>query len=138
MPRLFVEGQRFEAISSTALLEREYQALLLQYADALFPDLIVVPFSKTVYSEGIGHAGDLAVISHDYSQWWVIEVELAHHSLENHVLPQVATLAQASYGPSEAEWLHNRNDHLDLVALKRMMLGSQPEVVVVVNAARPD
>lgn len=137
MPRLFIEGNRFEAVGSNALREREYQALILQYAESLFPGLITVPFSRIVYHEGIGHGADLAVIAPDYSQWWVIEVELAHHSLEGHVLPQVSTLAQAPYGRDEARWLHERNSQLDLVSLERMMLGSQPEVVVVVNAARP-
>ena len=63
-----------------------------------------------------------------------IEVELAHHSLERHVLPQVATLAQASYGDAEADWLADEMPRLDETALKRMMLGAQPSVLVVANA----
>ena len=138
MPRLFIEGQRYEAISSTSLQEREYQALILQHADVLFPGLLAVPFDKTVYHEGIGHGADLAVIDPSYSRWWVVEVELSHHSLERHVLPQVETLAQAPYGDAEAEWLAERNRELDELGLKRMMLGAQPRVLVVVNAFRPE
>lgn len=134
MSRLFVDGQRFDPLSSTALYEHEYEALILQYAKSLFPGLITTPFTKTVYHDGVGHGADLAVIDPRYVCWWVVEVELAHHSLEGHVLPQVATLAQAPYGDAEAKWLAARNPDLSLTSLTQMMLGSPPQVIVVVNA----
>lgn len=137
MPRLFIESQRYEALASTALHEHEYQALILQYADALFPGLIVVPFNKTVYYDGVSKKADLAIIEPRYRQWWVGEVERAHHSLHGHVLPQVAILARARYGNEEADWLADRNPTLDRAALRQMMLGSQPDVVVIVNAPCP-
>lgn len=137
MPRLFIENQRYEALASTALLEHEYQALIVQYSDALFPGLIVVPFNKTVYYAGEGKKADLAIIEPRYRQWWVGEVERAHHSLQAHVLPQVAVLARARYGNEEADWLADRNPTLDRAALRQMMLGSQPDVVVIVNAPCP-
>jgi hypothetical protein len=138
VPRLFVEGRRYELLSSTALQELEYQALLRQHSRQLFPDLIVVPFTKPVYFEGIGHAADFAAIDPKYRKWWVLEVELAHHSLEGHVRPQVTTLANASYGKDEAEWLADKSQILDKTRLEQMMQGSQPEVAVVVNSPKPD
>jgi hypothetical protein len=137
MPRLFIEGQRYEALASSALLEHEYQALILQHANALFPGLIVVPFNKTVYYEAEAKKADLAIIEPRYRQWWIGEVERAHHSLGGHVLPQVAVLARAKYGNDDADWLADRNPDLDRGALRQMMLGSQPGVVVIVNAPCP-
>jgi hypothetical protein len=138
MPKLFLDGKRYEALSSTSLQELEYQALILQSAESLFPGLIVVPFTKVVYFEGVGNAADFAVIDPQYRRWWVIEVELAHHSLEGHVVPQVHTLANARYGLDEARWLAERADSLDEQSLIHMMQGAQPTVTVVVNMLQAD
>jgi hypothetical protein len=138
VPRLFQEGKSYDAVSSTTFGEIEYQQLLQQYAASLFPDLIFIPFYKVVYADGVGNAADFAAIDPRFRRWWVIEAELAHHSLENHVLPQVITLANASYGASEADWIAQRNPDLDEKALRHLMLGEQPGVMVVVNRAQPD
>jgi hypothetical protein len=137
VPRLFVENQRFEALGSRAFRELEYQALIKKHAEELFPGLIFTPFHCVVEFEGVGNAADFALIDPRYRQWWVVEVELAHHSLEWHVLPQVETLANATYGPREAAWLAEREPLLDQVALNRMMQGVAPQVLVVVNSLQP-
>jgi hypothetical protein len=53
------------------------------------------------------------------------------------VLPQVEVLARGRYDATHAEWLAERNQDLDVEALRAMMLGQQPRVVVVVNAPCP-
>jgi hypothetical protein len=136
--RLFYENQRFEAVGSRAFRELEYQALIEKHAESLFPGLILSRFHCVVEHEGFGNAADFTLIDPEYRRWWVVEVELAHHSLEWHVLPQVETLANAGYGPGEAAWLAEHHSSLDEVSLTRMMQGVQPEVLVVVNMPRPD
>ena len=138
MPRLFQEGKSYDAVSSTTFRENEYQQLLLQHAPSLFPDLIFVPFHKVVYADGVGKAADFAAIDPQFRRWWVIEAELVHHSLENHVLPQVLTLANAHYGAPEAQWIAQHNPDLDEEALRHLMLGEQPGVMVVVNRVQLD
>jgi hypothetical protein len=138
VPRLFVEGQRFEPVGSRAFLELEYQALINAHSAYLFPGLTFTPFHCVVRFEGVGNAADFALIDPEYRRWWVLEVELAHHSFERHVLPQVETLANATYGPEQAAWLAERNSSLDEVALTHMMRGAQPQVLVVVNSPRPE
>jgi hypothetical protein len=138
VPRLIIKGQRYEALSSSALYENQYSRLLIQHAEVLFPGLIAVEFTPTVVYESIGKKPDLALIAPDYRRWWVGEVELGHHSLEGHVVPQVEVLSRAAYGLSEAEWLADRNAKLDLDGLRKMMLGAQPGVVVILNAPKPD
>ncbi|MBS1864047.1 MAG: hypothetical protein JSS68_20325 [Actinobacteria bacterium] len=138
MPRLLIDGQRFEALSSSALYEGQYTRLLLQHADTLFPGLKAIAFSPIVVSDSVGKRADMALIEPDYSRWWVVEVELSHHSLEGHVAPQVAVLARAAYGADAAAWISDRNPDLDSVALRQMMRGEQPEVLVIVNASRPE
>lgn len=138
MPRLFQEGKSYDAVSSTTFQELEYQQLILQNSAALFPGLLLIPFHKVVYADGVGNAADFALIDPEFRRWWIIEAELAHHSLEGHVLPQVLTLANANYGPAEAAWIAERNSDLDEEAVRHLMLGEQPGVMVIVNKAQPD
>ena len=137
MPRLLVEGETFEMLSSAALLEAEYERIVLAQAAGIFPGFSVVPFKPTVYYEGVPKQADLALIAPDYSTWWVGEVELSHHSFRGHVLPQVEVLARGRYDASHAQWLAARNPQFDIEALRAMMLGQQPRVVVIVNAPCP-
>jgi hypothetical protein len=138
MARLLVDGERYDGLASAALLEHEYEAIVLDRSHAVFPDFTVVPFKKTVRYEGEPRKADLALIDPGYRSWWVCEVEMAHHSFENHVLPQVVVLAHASYGVADAAWLAQREGNLDRAALEDMMRGAQPGVVVVVNAPMPE
>ena len=121
-------------LSSAALLEAGYERIVLSQASGIFPGFVVVPFKPTVYYEGTPKQADLALIAPDYSIWFVAEIELAHHSFRGHVLPQVEVLARGRYTSEHADWLAERNPDLDRSALRAMMLGQQPRVVVVVNA----
>ena len=138
MPRLLIEGRSYEALSSSALYEGQFTRLLIQNAEVLFPGLVAVDFNPIVVYDSVGKRPDLALIEPDYRRWWVGEVELAHHSLEGHIAPQIEVLARATYGHNEAEWLAERYADLDAAALHQMMRGAQPGVLVIVNAPRPD
>lgn len=138
MPRLLVDRERFEALGSSALYEGQYTRLLLQHADILFPGLKAIAFSPIVVFDSVGKRPDMALIEPDYSRWWVVEVELSHHSVEGHVAPQVGVLARATYGADVAAWISERNPDLDPDALRQMMKGEQPAVLVIVNASRPE
>jgi hypothetical protein len=80
---------------------------------------------------------DLALIEREYRKWWVVEVELAHHPLGAHVLPQVDKLANANYGSDVAEYLAAHVAALDLTSLQHMLKGAQPQVLVIANRYVP-
>ena len=92
MARFLLGDEWFDQLSSTALYESEYERLLLSNARALFPDYHVVEFKPIIQSEYGTAKPDLALVDRDLRLWWVVEVELAHHSLKGHVLPQVEIL----------------------------------------------
>jgi hypothetical protein len=91
-----------------------------------------VPFSAIVEGDnGIRKKPDLALIDEQYREWWVVEVELAHHSLRGHVIPQVEAFQTGTYQREHAEALHSKRPSLDLDRLNRMMLGVSPNVIVI-------
>jgi len=136
MPKLYHKNEWFFELSPSALAETEFEGLLVQNAGLIKPDHQIVPFKKTAYAEERSARADLAIIANDYRHWAVVEVELIRHSLHSHVIPQIRTLIDATYGFPHAQYLADRNPHLDVGKLEEMMRGSPPEVLVLLN--KPD
>lgn len=136
MARILHNDEWFEEIASHGHYESEFEKVLQQEAARLFGSYHFVPFKTTVYSEidADSRQPDFALIHESYRNWWVVEVELGHHSFGGHVLPQVRTLSRANYGLAEAEFLCQRNPSLDRAKVIEMFKGGSPRVLVVVNA----
>ena len=136
--RLLLSDEWFDAVASEGQYESEFEAVIRSRAQSLFPQFHVVPFRMAVESEDGRRIPDLALVDLSYRFWWVVEVEMAHHSLYRHVLPQVSAFAGGRYGVEHADYLARNSDDLDKVALQDMVLGAQPRVIVVVNRNVPD
>jgi hypothetical protein len=79
----------FELVDPTAFLEIDFEAEVVRALTCLKPDYWCGVFAGTFVFEGDRRSADLALIHKSLSHWFVVEVELAGHSLEGHVLPQV-------------------------------------------------
>lgn len=137
MARVLIDGEWCEEITQ-ALSEGDFEAIVVEQADSVYPDHHVVPFKKTVESDEGTVKADLALIHKHYREWWVVEVEMAHHSFDSHVLPQVRKLTSADYGTPEATYLCGKAPILDAVRTSDLVRGTLPRVLVIVNTPRPD
>jgi hypothetical protein len=138
MARLLSRGEFYEKVSAQSVFEEDFERLLVANAADLYPSWHCLPFKQVVESEFGPAKSDLALVDRKYRRWWVVEVELASHSLHQHVEPQVRSLATGAYISAHAEALHLSRPDLELRALKDMVLGEQPRVLVLVNESRPD
>src|SRR5262249_19170669 len=136
MPKMYHRNEWFYELAPAALSESEFESLLVQNADIIRSNTTVVPFKKTVYGPDSSARADLAMISNDYRQWVVVEVEMVRHDLYGHVLPQIRTLREGTYDQEHAAYLGARDTNLDVARLRDMIRGNPPEVLVLVN--RPD
>lgn len=135
MPRVIYRANEFDRVASHSWREREYEDLVFHRGGDIFPRWITTRFTAdVVLPGGPTKRPDLALIDVHYRQWWVVEVELQHHSLQGHVLPQVEVFAGGRYLESHAHWIADRNAHLDRERLLAMMLGEPPRVLVVVDS----
>jgi len=84
------------------------------------------------------------MIKNDYSEWYVIEVEMERHGWENHVEKQVRVFTNGLYEKdkvaqymidkdTEFTKLQGKAPRLDLDRLKKMINDHQPKVMVVAN-----
>lgn len=138
MAKILHNGEWYEQLSTKALYEEQYERLLEQHAEVLFPNYVFAKFKMTVSSETSSAKADYALVHRTYKDWWIVEVELGHHSYLGHVLPQVETLATARYDDGTAEYLAKEAPTLNRSRLESMIRGEQPRVLVVVNAAMPE
>lgn len=134
MPRIVYRGNGFERVASRSWLERTFEDLVYNKSSVIFPRWRVVRFIADIsIPGGATRRPDLALIDHHYRCWWVVEVELQHHSLTGHVIPQVEVFAEGRYTNFHAAWIADRNPDLDRARLVEMMQGEPPRVLVVVD-----
>lgn len=135
MARILYNDEWFEEIASHGYYEAEFETILQGEAGRLFGSYHLVPFKTPVTSDVDAdiRKPDFALVHKTYRSWWVVEVELGHHSLNGHVLPQVRTLARAKYGAAEAEYLCRQDLSLRRDKMLEMLKGDQPRVLVIVN-----
>lgn len=138
MAKVLVGNKWYEEIAPSGVYESVYEAMVKAHAAQLWPRFHPVHFKANVYAGADGVRADLVLIERNYSEWWVVEVEMAHHPFESHVLPQTRKLAIANYGVEEAEKLCAACSKLELPKVKAMIKEYQPRVLVVVNKPRPE
>ena len=95
------------------------------------------PLINYVEAEEGRRRPDLALVDRSYRYWWVVEIEMAHHSLYHHVIPQVEVFARGKYEQRHCDYLHNKCTNLNYAGLTDMIKGAQPRVLVVVNENVP-
>lgn len=81
--------QVYTLVDPTKYVESEFEAEVVKALTCLFPEYWCGVFAGTFTLENERRTSDLALIHKRLSHWFVIEVELAGHSLEYHILPQV-------------------------------------------------
>jgi hypothetical protein len=133
MAKLLLGDKWFEKLSPKAMYEAEFERIVVQNGDKLFPEYHVVSFKRTAENISTSAKADLALIEKEYREWWLGEIELSNHSFEGHVLPQVRTIAGAKFDRSHVDALCAECSVLDRVRVSEMLKGSPPRVLVVVN-----
>lgn len=135
MAKILFKDRSFNSIRSQSWNETDFENLIVHNAKDLFPRWIPVPFKAEVMGEdGEVKKPDLALIDPMYRMWCVVEVELAHHPIFTHVLPQVSAFCSGNYGEPHAQFLKRNDNSLDISRLVKMMLGNPPEVMVIVDS----
>ena len=133
MTKLLCNGDLYEKVFYDR--EAHFESLVRQQLCLLLPDFHILPFKAFVQGEeGLRRKPDLAIVHKEYGSWVVVEVELAHHSLERHVYPQLKCFSTGYYDDAHAEYLRKQNPELSFHSLSRMIKYVAPSVMVLVNS----
>jgi hypothetical protein len=93
-------GNIFDLVDPTGFREVDFEAEVVRALACLQPDYRCGVFAGTFALDGERRTADLALMHRSLSHWFVVEVELAEHSLEHHVLPQVRCFRYGEPEPS--------------------------------------
>lgn len=75
-------------VDPTSFVEGDFEAEVIKALNCTMPEYMCGIYAGAYELEGERRVADLALIHRTLSHWYVVEVELAGHSLEDHVLPQ--------------------------------------------------
>jgi hypothetical protein len=79
----------FHLVDPTSFIEIDFEAEVVKALTCLLSDYWCGVFPGIFAFDGMRRSADLALIHKSISHWFIIEVEIAGHSLQGHVLPQV-------------------------------------------------
>jgi hypothetical protein len=136
MPRLVLDGRRYDGLGLDALPRAEFVDLVLARSDLIFPGYIAIPFGTPHIYEQEEAVPDFALVRPDYSEWWVAVAHVGD-AFTDEVLPAVEILTRTSYGILDAEVLLAAGS-LNEEALVRLTREEQPRVIVIVSTIRFD
>lgn len=128
----------FHLIDPTAFVEIDFEAEVVKALSCLFPEYWCGVFAGTFLLEGDRRSADLALIHKSLSHWFVVEVELAGHSLEQHVLPQVRCFRYGEPDPSCVSSLLNAFVSLDRSSASALLTHVPRYVAVIANMPNTD
>ncbi len=113
--------------------EKEFELQVLRISNELMPSYTVASWKPLIRDiHGHGARPDLAMISSDLESWYVIEVELATHSISGHIAPQLETLRNGVYDSSLLPSLEGAFPAEPPDALRRMV-SREPGLLCIVD-----
>jgi hypothetical protein len=81
--------------------ENELERVIIDNYEYLFgPDSFYLPKTKIKTSDGIGTIPDGFAIDLGQKKWYIVEAELGHHDVWNHIAKQVSKQIVASLQPA--------------------------------------
>jgi hypothetical protein len=116
-----------------AMSEPEFETHVVIALGEAYPNHHCVLFGGRFEYEGRFHCPDLALVAADFSHWFVIEVELFHHSFDGHVFPQVSAFR---YGTPQQDCQVSlaKGLGIDLSRAATLIAKVPRSVAVIVNA----
>ena len=126
----------FELSDPSGVKEAEFEEIAVRVLKHLRPDCFIFPFRPDVLHDDAKWNPDLAVVDNDFAFWFVVEVEIANHHLEKHVIPQVTAFCEGRYDASASRMLAKA---LNISAQQaETLLATIPRDVVVVSNKRDE
>ena len=92
----------YDLCDSSGVKEADFEEVAQRLLVRLYPECHAFPFRPNVRYDDAVWQPDLAVVDKANGFWFVVEVEVASHHLEKHVLPQVSAFNLGEYGDDAA------------------------------------
>lgn len=130
----------YQEVSPRSFYDEEaLERSIIQNLEIIFPQFKALPFKKSLF-DPVRHKNnkpDLAMVKDDYTEWYIIEVELGKHQ-KDHVIDQMKTFYNCNYSDEHADYIFSKRSDLNLTSIKQMVATKSPELMVIVNEPKED
>lgn len=147
MAKLLIQsdGSWYDELSTVSFYgETEFQRAIELHISEIFKDFYSFPFAKAIKSKLGTSKPDLGLISKSLNEWWIVEVELAKHDLEGHVLKQIDDFRFGKYPvPVFADYFSKQilrisKKAIDKSKLEKLLRTKPPNILVIVDEERKE
>lgn len=115
--------------------EAHFEDIAKKLFAEIFEKFLVIDFKPLVVGDqGIRRRPDIALVHRHYRMWVVVEVELEHHSLNQHVFPQMEALATGAYDDTHADKLAQACSEIDSERMRDLIAFEPPQIMTLVNS----
>lgn len=143
MSRIRVKQKWYEQIEPSTFSEEGFERQVILHAPSIFPSYHVFQFKKPLKAPDYSNKNrytlvvpDLVFVAKDYSEWWVVEVEMSYHSFDYHIKPQINKLLAADYGDDEIDYLCGKSRKLNRSKLAKLIKNNPTRILVILNEDR--
>jgi hypothetical protein len=114
--------------------ESDFEALVIDYLKCLQPRYYCVTWKPSLNCrDGRVRKPDAVFVRDDFKHWALVEVELARHSFDGHVYPQVADLAYADVNREVLADLRTSQANFRCADAERMFETIPPDLLVIAD-----
>ncbi len=133
MSKIIDGSKQYYEVNLGSFHEPEIQRVIASKSNDIYPGFFYAPFEVLINSEYGSNKADFLLVECEYRSWWVCEVELLHHSLHEHVLPQIKTFRDGIYDEKHVEYATKKNHQIDPIRFRVLIETEHPGILVVVN-----
>lgn len=130
------QAEWFQEVAPRAFYnENDLERVVMLNLHLIFPEYIAVIFKDDLINRITGktNRADLCMIKSDYSEWYVIEVELGKHT-KKEVVNQIDTFRNCNYTVENADYIYKKNKTaFNKTKLTTLVTKTPPELMVIVN-----
>lgn len=127
-------GSKFALIESNSWSEDYFETVIMNFAEAIFPHHFCFPFKHDLFYLGEKVRPDLILIDKNYRDWWLVEVELEHHSWFAHIQNQINKILNAEITNTHVEKMKKHVKVLDLSRVEVLMKQVKHKTLVIVDS----
>ena len=132
--KLLILDDWYEEFTPGTYVENDLEKKIISTSLDVFPEYIMLPLKQTIEYEDESSQPDLCLIKRDYSDWYVVEVELGNKSFRGHTEMQVRVFSNGRYNAlSISRYLKKKDASIDEVKLYELIRDKQPKVLIMVN-----
>lgn len=127
-------GGKYALVESNSWSEDYFERVIKNFAEVIFPFHHCFPFQVDMYYLGDKVRPDLILIEKNYRDWWLVEVELEHHSWLAHIQAQINKILHAEITVNHIEKLRIHEAFLDYSKLQYLMRNVKHKTLVIVDS----